>query len=280
MYNNQSLIFPFLNYTGFPYPYQEILIPSLPGEVWAPITDFATKDVVPNMYYVSTFGRAYTNGKRKQFLELVKTQNGYYRINLRRTNGPPRYSLIHRIIMITFYPVPNYDILQVNHKDGNKANNQISNLEWVTCSENIRHAFRINLKKYGEQNPTSVYTDEQIDKVGYYLSLNNYSYQQISELTGVSKSQIANINNGLCRASVKEKYNLKPKFTRVFNDMQIHDICKEFQLISINGVPLDNECFKIILNKLNIDINDKTMRAIYRIYNRSTHKLISDNYDF
>lgn len=61
--------------------------------------------------------------------------------------------LVHRFIMETMNPVDNMENLQVNHIDGNKQNNSVSNLEWCTCSENLKHAFSHNLHpQTGERN--------------------------------------------------------------------------------------------------------------------------------
>lgn len=51
---------------------------------------------------------------------------------------------IHRLLALAFLPNP-LDLPEVNHIDGNKANNQLSNLEWVSGADNIRHAFKIGL---------------------------------------------------------------------------------------------------------------------------------------
>jgi hypothetical protein len=81
-------------------------------------------------------------------------KNGYFRIRL---NGK-KYS-IHRLIAETFIPNPD-NKPEVNHKDGNKLNNHISNLEWVTHSENTKHAFKMGLidkssilNRKGKNNP-------------------------------------------------------------------------------------------------------------------------------
>ncbi len=74
---------------------------------------------------------------------------GYFRVST--AYGTIR---IHRLICMAFYP-NSENKTDVNHKDGNKKNNNAENLEWCTRSENIKHAFATGLKPrlYGERNP-------------------------------------------------------------------------------------------------------------------------------
>jgi hypothetical protein len=77
-------------------------------------------------------------------------------------NGKYRYTNLHRILAELFIPNPN-NLPQVNHKDGDRSNNTISNLEWVSARRNIIHAFEIGLnrKVYGRKqrrNPV-IYID-------------------------------------------------------------------------------------------------------------------------
>lgn len=94
-------------------------------------------------YEVSTEGRI----KRKSTgTTLVATDDsrGYPAVTVFDHNGQHTKN-VHRIVAETFLPNPDGKIA-VNHKDGNKRNNHISNLEWVTNSENMKHAYRTGLK--------------------------------------------------------------------------------------------------------------------------------------
>ena len=58
--------------------------------------------------------------------------------------GKHKTWLVHRLIGMTFLGIPS-EKLTINHKDGNRLNNKVENLEWCSIKENIRHAFRNNL---------------------------------------------------------------------------------------------------------------------------------------
>lgn len=70
-------------------------------------------------------------------------KNGYKLVSLSK-NGSSKRVLLHRLIAKAFIPNPN-NLPQVNHKDGNKQNNIIDNLEWVSAQDNIIHAYTNNL---------------------------------------------------------------------------------------------------------------------------------------
>ncbi len=76
---------------------------------------------------------------------------GYHRVNLVGPNGRRQWSF-HRVLWEAFNgPIPAK--MQINHKDGVKDNNALENLEVVTPRENLLHAYRIGLKKSGDQHP-------------------------------------------------------------------------------------------------------------------------------
>lgn len=109
------------------------------SEIW--------KDVVgyEGIYEVSNKGRIKSKhyGK-KVFLKTQKTYDGYITTKLSIGGNSKRCSL-HRLVAIAFLGNPE-NKPQVNHKDGNKLNNYMDNLEWVTAQENVIHAWKTGLK--------------------------------------------------------------------------------------------------------------------------------------
>jgi hypothetical protein len=99
------------------------------------------------VYEISSYGNVISNcfGKRKELKQGIMT-SGYKMIVLKK-DGKQKSLSVHRLVAIHF--LPNNDCLeQVNHIDGDKLNNNLSNLEWCTRSQNIKHMYDKGLKTY------------------------------------------------------------------------------------------------------------------------------------
>lgn len=113
-------------------------------------------------YYVTDDGRVWSERTQK-YLTPQYDKNGYVKVQLRSVdNKSHRYS-VHRLMLENFNPVNGMEKLQVNHIDGNKLNNNLSNLEWVTCQENIDHAIKNNLR--ADINGSAKLTKEQVIEI-------------------------------------------------------------------------------------------------------------------
>ncbi|MBQ4495042.1 MAG: NUMOD4 motif-containing HNH endonuclease [Selenomonadaceae bacterium] len=134
-----------------------LTLENLDGELWKWIPNYE------GLYQVSTFGRV-KSFKRYQEGKILKPQlfNGGYLYSNFNNNGKQEHFLVHRLVAGTFIPNPKGK-REVNHRDGHKLNCYVSNLEWVTSSENQCHAFYIGLQfaPQGEERFGAKLTNEQ-----------------------------------------------------------------------------------------------------------------------
>ena len=96
---------------------------------------FKTIEEYP-MYVISDKGRVFNKNTRR-YLKPSRKPNGYMQVNLCTRDGRRKKEYIHRLVAIEFIPNPLH-LPQVNHIDGKRDNNVLSNLEWVTPLENVR----------------------------------------------------------------------------------------------------------------------------------------------
>lgn len=119
-----------------------------------------------NTYRITEEGRVFSlnynrTGKIKE-LAYCSDKDGYLGVSL--TNfGKCRFTKIHRLVAESFIPNPRA-LPCVNHLDGNKTNNRVDNLEWVTYKQNSRHARRTGLRDsvLGSNNHKSKLTEEEV----------------------------------------------------------------------------------------------------------------------
>lgn len=131
-----------------------------------------------------------------KLLKLQESNNGYLRAFLCVGNRKNKPFSVHRLVAKSFID-NSFNKPVVNHIDGDKQNNSISNLEWSTLSENTKHSFNIGLQTMcrGEKNPGAKTMEVQVLRV---RELGKYGVpvREIATLTGVSVSNIYPILKG------------------------------------------------------------------------------------
>lgn len=146
--------------------------------VWKPIKNC-------NNYYISNNGEVITMKNTNKYpkgklLTPRLCKQGYFRVYLTKNDGTRKDFKIHRLVAKHYLEKPKgCDI--VNHKDGNKTNNNVSNLEWCTHSQNNIHAYSIGLSSQKHR--------------GKKVLINGYKYESIldaSKSLKVSRTTIIN----------------------------------------------------------------------------------------
>lgn len=145
------------------------------AEVWLSIPDAP-------MYEVSNFGQV----RRGGLLLKAPLRNGYPKVCL-YVHGAVRQASVHRIVASLFLP-PVAGCKQVNHKDGDKTNNRVDNLEWMSPKQNIAHAISNGLRKtkVTEAQAKAIKTEK----------LAGGDPGEIARRYGVSKPTVHNIASG------------------------------------------------------------------------------------
>ncbi|MBR7928238.1 HNH endonuclease [Aerococcaceae bacterium zg-ZUI334] len=121
--------------------------------------------------------RAYDNG------------NGYLMVNLYSGNPDDKHRAVyvHRLVALAFVDNPHNKLI-VNHKDGDKKNNHVSNLEWMTAQENMEHAKQLGLLKVRER-----LTNEQVAIIRYLFDKGIRNIQELADEFDRSRMTIQRI---------------------------------------------------------------------------------------
>lgn len=146
-------------------------------------------------YYVEDNGKIWS-GRTQKYLSVQLDKDGYEKVQMMSRDGKRHRYSVHRLVLENFNPVENMENLQVNHIDGNKRNNKLENLEWVTCSENNRHAYQIGLKNQkGEHNNATKLTELQVKEIINLLLSKQYTQKEIGQKYNVCEDTIGAIKN-------------------------------------------------------------------------------------
>ena len=131
-----------------------------------------------------------------------KNSKGYMVINLTSDNKniKKKNVLIHRLVAEAFIPNPN-NYPYVNHKDGNKANNCVDNLEWCNNSMNQLHAFSKGLQKCGCDRAKAKLKYE--DVLFIKNNINKYQQTELAKMFNVSRKVIYQIKKGITYKNIK-----------------------------------------------------------------------------
>lgn len=181
-------------------------------EEWRPVVGFEGKYEASSLGRIKSLPRLAWNGSgmkpiRERILKPGVCKNGYWRVVLGLGNG----RTVHRLVAEAFLGKSHLD---VNHKDGNKSNNSIKNLEFISHLENVRHGLGLGLKKNftsqrGEKNPHAKLREEDAIKI-LEMRWCCMGVREIAEMTGYSIHSVRQICYGGAWKHISREFKWQP----------------------------------------------------------------------
>lgn len=220
--------------------------------------------VIDKGYHVSDCGRIRHN---MRVLSGTLHQDGYVFVTIKGKQYP-----IHRLVAQHFVSNPD-NKPEVNHKDGNKQNNQASNLEWVTRGENVTHAIRTGLQPNPVHKYKGKFSPEKREEIKALWDAGE-SKRKLAKMYGVSHTCICDIVND--KYKYAEKVNLYEEVARPWIDM-LNELRDSYMRCLEEGVK--KEIWYAILQLLpesynqraTVLLNYEVLANIYK--SRRNHKL-------
>ena len=165
-------------------------------EIWIDIPDYV------NLYKISSYGRILSLAKQgfdgrfltEKILKCSNDKNGYKLVFLYK-NGKKKVFKVHRLIAILFIE-NNKNLPCVNHRDNDKKNNHVKNLEWVNDKMNKAHAISLNLMPKGESVFGSKLNKEDVIKIRNLYYQNKLSQQNIADMFNIQPTTVSGIIRG------------------------------------------------------------------------------------
>jgi DNA-binding XRE family transcriptional regulator len=161
-------------------------------EIWKPIEGYEGLYEVSNCGNIRSYHN-FGNGLRREPKPLHQTINtyGYPMVTLCK-NTKHTQKLVHRIVAETFIKT-NDNKLQIDHINGVKTDNMVSNLEWVTPKENTLRSVTLGLKPRGEEHRNSKLKQKEIEQIREMYKSGKYSQRELGRLFGVAHCTIGQI---------------------------------------------------------------------------------------
>lgn len=246
------------------------------------------KDIGFSQYCITKGGEIYSLFSNR-YMKQSKSHNGYPIVTLVNDSGNKMSKKVHRLVLQTFQPITNSEYMTVNHKNGDKENNNLSNLEWLSIEDNIRHAHDNNLIATNFSNEHTVYPEEDeivfLDKskmistrkelseellhIIFQRLQDGYRICDLSKMLGVRDYTIKNLVNtpNDYISEIAKNYDLTKRFKPNLTSPQTATRVCELLVKGCSNYSIAKE----------LGVSEATVR---KIKERKTHKIIGATYEW
>lgn len=220
-------------------------------------------------FHVSKCGQIFSTNKDRNVMRKLKphfNDFGYEIVSVvDPQDGRSKKRRVHRLVCETHLPNP-YNKPEVNHKDCDKTNNNLNNLEWCTSKENKDHAWANGLySSFGEAHSGSTLSEELVHSICRAIE-DGARNIDLSRIHGIHKDLIARIRTGVSWVHIGKMYNMKKKRVERKSPEFVIKIAEYLE------TGLDDKCIASIL-----DINQQ---EVSRVRRRVTHSVLTKDYKF
>lgn len=231
----------------------------LPNEKFTSLI-FYDGNIIP-WYYISNYGRIYSV-RYDRLIKPFLDSGGYLRVSITLPNGKTCFTGVHKLTLMSFQPIVENDIYIPNHKDGNKTNNFIGNLEWATMSENTRHALDTGLANCKCENSSkSILSNKQVHYICSLMEkgktnseiLNMLGYDYGAERNRIG-AVIRLIRRGQTYLDISRQYNIPGINGRTTYPLEFAALVCQFLTDETREFTIEDIC-----NFLNIPLEDRKM---------------------
>ena len=154
-------------------------------------------------------------------------RQGYHFVDL-RNKTKRKHAMVHRLVAEAFIENPDPDNkTQVNHINGDKSDNHVDNLEWVSPKENVAHSYATGLAKIGTSRHNASLTTEEVLNIRNCIINGTETCVSLGVKYGVDASVISEVARGVSYKDVPGPVAEKKIHTPLFSDEQILQIMRE-----------------------------------------------------
>lgn len=248
------------------------------GKQFTELTDVAAPGIKKNSYFINIDGEIYSKVSNR-YINPTMAYNGYFVVNLKLEDGRSKVFYLHRLMMLTYQPVPNCESLIVNHKDGNKMNCSLENMEWTDIAGNNRHALQNGLIPMGEDCSWAILTEQNVIDICEQFSKGIFNIAETARKYNVSETTIYDLLFKRKWKHITTNYEFDYQKRTSFTDAEIHQICK---IIVDNKDKTFTEIYYIIIYTMKYEDCKQVRSRLRKIYNKDPNNYyrITSQYNY